>query len=403
MSGADAQVSSTTASPALLSRRHRISVLLALALSAFAFNTTENLPIGLLRLISSDLDVSASSTGYLITAYGLTVALASLPLAILTRNVPRRQLLSAVLAALAVASAAGVLVPLYSVLLGARLVTALAQAVFWAVTTAVAVGLFDARFRGRVVALMSVGGSMAMILGVPAGTLLGQLAGWKAPFLVLSGLSLVALAVVAALLPTTSPEASHGARGSAPNVRRFTLVLVTTVLSVTGMFTAFTYVAELLTGPASFPGNALGPLLFVFGLAGTAGVVGVGAVVDRSPQQVLPGAVLVQAAALLGLAAFAPVRAAVVAGIALLGVSAAPVFMVTQARILVFTPGRTELGLAANSAAFNVGIAAGAALGGLLLPALGVRATFLTGALITAVALASAVSSRSSSAIDAGW
>ena len=303
---------------------------------------------------------------------------------------PRRHLLSAVLAALALASAVGVLVASYPVLLCARLVTALAQALFWAVTAPVAVGLFDARLRGRVVAIMWLGGSMATILGVPAGTWLGQLGGWQAPFLVLSGLSVVALVVVAALLPTTSPQESHGARGSSPEARRFTLVLVTTALSVTGMFTAFTFVVELLTGPAGFAEDSVGPLLFVFGLAGTGGVIVVGAFLDRSSHWILVASVLGQATALLGLAALAADKAAVVVFIAMLGVSAAPIFVVAQDRILVFTPGRTELGLAVNSAAFNVGVAAGAGLGGLLLPSLGVRATFLAGGLITAIALGSA-------------
>lgn len=121
----------------------RVIVLLALALSAFTFNTTENLPIGLLSLISDDLDVSLSSVGYLVTWYGLTVAVISLPFAHVSRGWPRRYVLSGVLAVMVVATLVSVLADAYWVLLTARVATALAQALFWAVLAPVAVGLFS--------------------------------------------------------------------------------------------------------------------------------------------------------------------------------------------------------------------------------------------------------------------
>lgn len=365
----------------------QVLVLLALALAAFTFNTTENLPIGLLTLLSRDLDVAPSSVGYLVTGYGLTVAVVSLPLALVTRDLPRRYLLSGVLGVLVVATAVSVLAADYPVLLAARVATALAQALFWAVTAPVAVGLFAPRVRGRVIAVMSVGGSLATVLGVPAGTWLGQQGGWRAPFLVLTGLALVALVAVAGLLPTTRPQESHGAYGSAPHTGRFALVLTVTAVSVTGVFAGFTYVVRLLTEVTGFSDGAVSLLLFVFGAAGIAGVAVVGQLLDRFPRATLGWAVGAQAAALFGLYLLAADRATVVALLALLGASAAPVFMATQARILQVAPGRTELGFAANSAAFNVGIAVGALVGGVVSARLGSRAAFGVGGLVTAVAL----------------
>ena len=365
----------------------RVGVLLALALSAFLFNTTENLPIGVLHLISADLGVSLSSTGYLVTSYGLIVAVVSLPVAHVTRRMPRRYLLTAILVLLVLASWVAVVASSYSVLLAARMATALAQALFWAVTAPVAVGLFSTQVRGRVVAVMSVGGSLATILGVPAGTWLGHRGGWQLPFLVISVLSLVPLVVIALLLPTSPPEESHGAYGSAPDARRLAVVLATTALSVTGMFTAFTYVVDLLTRHSGFSERSIGLLLFVFGLAGTAGVVGLGPFLDRLPRASLVGTVAGQAVALFGLYAYASHRVAVVLLLALLGLCAAPVFMATQARILHVAPGRTEIGFAANSAAFNVGIAVGALTGGLVLSAFDARSAFVVGALVTVAAL----------------
>ncbi|MCX4471993.1 MFS transporter [Micromonospora sp. NBC_01655] len=372
----------------------RVLVLLALALSAFTFNTTENLPIGLLSLISSDLDVSLSSVGYLVTWYGLTVAVISLPIAHLTRGWPRRYVLSGVLAVMVAATLVSVLADSYRVLLTARVATALAQALFWAVLAPVAVGLFSPAVRGRVIAVTSVGGSLATVLGVPAGTWLGQQGGWRAPFLALTALGLAALVVIAVLLPTSRPEDSHGAYGSAPHTGRFAIVLATTAISVTGMFAGFTYVERFLTTVTGFAPETVSVLLFVFGLAGIAGVSGVGQLLDRFPHGSLVLAVGLQAVALTGLYLFADVKGAVVGLLALLGASAAPVFMATQARILQVAPGRTELGFAANSAAFNVGIAGGALIGGLALSTVDARGTFLVGAVLTFVSLAIVLAER---------
>jgi predicted MFS family arabinose efflux permease len=366
----------------------RVTVLLALALTAFTFNTTENLPIGLLPLISGDLGVPLASVGYLVTGYGLTVAVVSLPVAQVTRDLPRRWVLSGVLTVLVVSTLVSTAATTYGVLLTARVATAVAQALFWAVMAPVAVGLFPARVRGRVVAVLSVGGSLATVLGVPAGTWLGQLGGWRAPFLVLTVLSLATLTLIATLLPTSRPADGHGAYGSAPHTGRFVVTLLATAVSVTGVFAGFTYVVRLLTEVTDVADATVGVLLFVFGLAGVVGVAVVGRFLDRFPRGALVLTIAVQGVALLGLYLLATEQIAVVALLALLGCSAAPVFMVTQARILVVAPGRTELGFAANSAAFNVGIAVGALVGGLVLTPLGVRGAFGLGALVTFVALA---------------
>ncbi|MGN5636132.1 MFS transporter, partial [Streptomyces sp. AC154] len=117
-------------------------------LAAFTFNTAENLPIGLLELIAEGLHVSLPSVGYLVTGYGVTVAVASLPLAHFTRTLPRRHVLTGLLAALVVSSLVAAAAGSYGTLLGARLLTALAQALFWAVMGPVAVGLFRPGVRG---------------------------------------------------------------------------------------------------------------------------------------------------------------------------------------------------------------------------------------------------------------
>ncbi|MEV0177448.1 MFS transporter [Streptomyces sp. NPDC050803] len=375
--------------PARPAAWRRATVVAALMLAAFTFNTAENLPVGLLPLMADDLGVSLQAVGVLVTGYALTVVVVSLPLAHLTRSVPRRYLMVVLLGLLAAASWISALgFVSYGPLLAARAATALAQALFWAVMGPVAVGLFAPERRGRIIGLLSVGGSAATVLGVPAGTWLGVHTEWRTPFSVLGALALVSLVAVAVLLPTSRPQESHSAYGAAPDRRRFLVVLATTALSVTGVFTGFTYVATFLDEVSGFGEDSVGAVLLAFGAAGLAGVTVNGPLLDRFPRATLTVPVTTQAVALLGLYAAGDSKAATVVLLMLLGASVGPVFMATQSQVLQVAPGRTESALAANSVAFNVGVAAGAFLGGILLPAVDVRGTFLVGGLLTVVALA---------------
>ena len=147
-----------------------IGALLALAVATFVYVTTETLPIGLLLLISADLGVSPSVAGLLVTWYGLVVVIASLPLTQLTQRVPRRPLLSGLLGVFVLGTWVSAAASSYWMLLGARVVTALSQALFWSVVVPTAAGLFPARLRGRVIAVVLAGASLAAVLGLPLGT-----------------------------------------------------------------------------------------------------------------------------------------------------------------------------------------------------------------------------------------
>lgn len=362
---------------------HRWAVLAALMLAAFTFNTAENLPIGLLEPISDSLRVSVSAAGLLVTGYGVTVALASLPLAHVMRGVPRRHVLTGVLAVLVVSSLVAALAPAYGPLLAARLLTALAQALFWAVLGPVAVGLFAPGVRGRVLGALSVAGSLALVAGVPAGTWLGRWSGWQLPLAAPAALGLVSLVTVAVLLPTSRPEQERAAYATHPDARRFGIVLVAGTLSATGAFTGYTYLVTFLGEVSAFSPSTVSALLVVFGAACLAGVTLTGLVLDRCPDAALNTAVATQAVGMIGLYAAGTDPVAAVVFLALTGGALGPVFMTTQHAMLRCAPGRTDLALAANSGSYHAGIAAGAALGALVLSLGGVRATFLVGGLTT--------------------
>lgn len=393
MDGATEQVQRVkTGTAGTITRRpapwHRLAVLAALMLAALTFNTAENLPVGLLELISEDLRVSLSAVGLLVTGYGVTVAIASVPLAHVVRAVPRRYVLVGLLAALVVSSLVAALATSYWLLLVARLLTALAQALFWAVMGPVAVGLFAPKVRGRVVGALSVAGSLALVLGVPAGTWLGQQSEWQVPIATLAALGLVSLVTISVLLPTSRPEEEPAAYASKPDVRRFGTVLAAGALSATGAFAGYTYIVTFLGDVGGFSPGAVSVLFVVFGVACLGGVSVTGVFLDRYPQPALAVAVGTQAVGMLGLYAFGAHQVAAVVFLTLMGGALGPVFMTTQNAMLHCAPGRTDMALAANSGAYNAGIAAGAALGGLVLPLAGVRGTFLAGGLMTVASCA---------------
>ncbi|MFC8723297.1 MFS transporter, partial [Kitasatospora sp. NPDC057198] len=374
------------AGPAVSPRR-AVAALFALSFAAFCFVTTEVLPTGLLTIISADLGRSRSQVGLLVTGYALVVLLASLPLARATRAVPRRLLLGGTLALLALATLATALAGNFWVLLASRLLTGLTQAMFWAVVASTATGLFPPEVRGRMVARLSIGNGLAPVLGVPVGTWLAQQTHWRVTFGVMSGLSAATCVVVVLLLPGTAPGEGTATRGSAPDRRRMTVLLVTTGLAVTGAMGTFTYLTPLLLDVSGFGKGSLGPLLSVSGIFGVLGSLLLGRYLDRYPRPALVAPLGLVTVAMLGLFACGGTRPAVLGVLALLGLSFNALAAAIQHRALQVAPGSTDMASAAMSAVFNLGIAAGSLLGAGLVATTGVRAVPLVGSLLTAAAL----------------
>jgi MFS transporter, DHA1 family, inner membrane transport protein len=366
----------------------------ALALGSFCYGTTENLPVGLLPLMAADLHRSLSAVGLLVTGYGLTVAVVSVPLTQLTARMPRRMLLPGLLSVFVITTLTSVIAANYWLLLGARLVMALSQAIFWPVAVVAAVGLFSPGVRGRASTVVFAGGSLSVVLGVPAGTWLGQQAGWRMSFLALSGFGVLALIALTALLPNGAPGESHAATADTPDPRRYWLLVVTTALAITGFFTVFTYITVFLTDVSDFPAAAISPLFLLYGVVDFAGLMCAGAVVDRGPRTTMIVSIALLATAFLGLYAFGTTQPTALAALALMGVGLPGMVAGLQVLVLQVAPGNTDIASAGTSAAFNVGIGGGALIGALVLPTAGIRTTALAATLLTAAALATALTNR---------
>jgi DHA1 family inner membrane transport protein len=354
--------------------RRAVGALLAMAAGAFCFVAMETLPVGLLPLIADGFDVSLPSTGLLVTGYGLTVAVMSVPLAYATRRIPRRFLLSAMLGLFVLATVASALAPTYGALQVARVVVALSQSVFWAVVGPAAASLFPITARGRAAATVFGGSAMAPMLGVPAGTWLGQQAGWRVAFLALAGVGLVAFLLLATLMPTTPVGQGHAAVGTSPSVLRYWLLVAITILAIAGLFIAFTYTTPFLTDVTRFSAAAITPVLLLRGALDLAGTVVGGILTDRRPNLV-----------------FAASKPATVGLLALTGFAMGALSPVLTYRVLEVAPGNTDFAAAGTSAAFNVGIAGGASAGGAVLLFSGLQSTALVGGVVVLVALAVAV------------
>ena len=374
-------------SPGISSRR-AMATMLALSLAAFTYVTTELLPVGLLTLIAPDLDRSRTEIGLLVTGYAVVVFVASVPLTRITQRVPRRRLLGATLAVFTAATAVSAFAPSYPVLAGARLVTALTQALFWSVVAPTAMGLFRPEIRGRMVARFSVGPALAPVLGVPFGTWLGQQAGWRTAFAVMAAVGLATGVAVVAMLPSFPPSDGGAARGTSPDRHRFRVLMVTTALAITGFMTAQTYITPFLLDVTGFAPGALAALLFVSGAAGVLGTVVVGRVLDARPVASLVGPLVLLTVSMLGLFALGAFKPSAVGLLALGGFGFSSFAAAVQSRVLQVAPASTDLASAWTSSAFNVGIAGGSFVGGVILPALGARPLALVGGALTLAALA---------------
>ncbi|MEV4620645.1 MFS transporter [Asanoa sp. NPDC049573] len=368
--------------------RRAVVGLVALALAAFSFVTTEILPIGLLPLLARAMGRSESVIGLLVTGYAVIVLVASVPLARRTQRMPRRQVLVGTLVVFVVATLLSAMATSFLMLLAARLVTALAQSLFWSVVASTAAGLFPPAMRGRAIARFAIGSALAPVLGVPFVVWLGQATSWRVPFLVMAGAGTVAGLAVLATLPRDRARTAAASVGLAPDRGAYLTLLIVTGLAVTGVMGTFTYITPFLTEVGGFAPATLGPLLLVSGVAGIVGTWSIGALLDRSPRHALVAPLLVATAALAGLTVFGATPWGAIAGLAALGLGFNAFAPAVQSRTLHVAPGDVDVASAGSSAVFNAGIAAGSLVGGFVLSGPGPGAVPVLGLVAAAAALA---------------
>lgn len=353
--------------------------LVALSAAAFTDVTTDLLPAGLLPQMSGSLHVPQARAGLLVGAFAVASALAAIPVTAALRGLPRRPVLQCVLAGFALLDAITAVSPWYPLTFAARVLAGVMGGTLWSMLAGYAARMVPAAQRGRALAVVLAGITVALCAGIPAGAALADVLGWRAAFGLLAALALLLVPWVRGRVPALPGEPAARRRSRPGQQRRPALrqvatgpgvpaILAVTLLLLTGHQAMYTYVAP-------FAPHRAGVVLLVFGLATAAGIGITGIVADRHLRAALLTALAGIAAAMgaLGLAGHQP---AVLLGAAALWGAAfggAPTLLQT-ALVDAAGPARADVATALQTTVYNAGIAAGSVAGGLALGQAGAAA-----------------------------
>lgn len=360
---------------------------LAVTLGIFALMTSELLPVGLLTPVGSALDVSEGTAGLMVTVPGLVAAVAAPLVTVATGRADRRVVLAVLIGLVGAANLASALATDFAVVLAARFLIGVGVGGFWSVAGGIALRLVPERHVGRATAVVFGGVETASVLGVPAGTFIGDLSGWRTAFAAVGALGLTSLVCMVLLLPKV-PAGRTIAFADLPRVlgrnAGVRAGMAITFLVVTGHFLAYTFVRPVLHDDGIDAGMT-GALLLTFGVAGICGNFVAGALVARRLRQTVAGisVVLTAAMVLLALLDTGTVTAGAVLVLWGLGYGAVPVTL--QTWILDAAPDTTEAASSLYVSTFNLSIALGALLGGLAVDGIGVVSVLWAGGALAAL------------------
>jgi DHA1 family inner membrane transport protein len=375
---------------------------LALAMGGFVIGTTEFVTMGLLPQIARGVDVSIPSAGHIISSYALGVVIGAPVLAFFGARLPRRALLLALVSGLMVFNAASAMATSYHLLTLARFFTGLPHGVYFGVASLLAASLAPPERKGRAVALVMLGLSVANVIGVPAATWLGQQLGWRAAYWAVAGLALVTLALIVAFVPSCpgDPEATGRRELTAFAKPQVWLTLLAGAIGFGGMFAVYSYVAPTVTEVGGLHESAVPVFLFVFGVGMVAGTWVAGELADWSIFRSLLGSSVAMGAMLLLFAAVIPFGWWAIPVVFMISVVSSVLVVNLQLRLMDVAGDAKTLGAAMNHASLNIANALGAWFGGLVIAAgYGYRSPALVGVVLSAggfvVLLASAAQHRS--------
>lgn len=364
----------------------------ALAISAYAIGTTEFVIVGLLPTVASDLNITLPTAGLIVSVYALGVTFGAPVLTALTGRLPRKALLLGLMGLFIAGNLLAGFSSNYEMLLVARVLSAFAHGVFFSVGATIAADLVAPDRRASAIAMMFSGLTIALVTGVPLGAWIGQHLGWRATFLAVAALGVIGGLGVAALLPKNTGKPQAATLLDQVKVLaqpRLLLAFAITALGYGGTFVAFTFLSPILQDITGFSEGAVNLILVLYGLAIAVGNTVGGKLANKNPIVALAWLFGLQAAVLLVFAFVAPFK--VPALIALTGMGALAFANVPGLQLYVVqlaqrhAPGAVDVASALNIAAFNLGIAIGAWVGGLVVASsLGLEATPWVGALFVA-------------------
>ncbi|OCR22125.1 MFS transporter [Pseudomonas syringae] len=345
-----------------------------LSAAGFTVLTTEFIIVGLLPAIARDLDVTVSQAGLLVTLFAFTVAAFGPFLTAYFSRFERKRLFVTILIMFGLSNAVAALAPNITVMAIARLIPALGLPVFWALASETAVNIVGPAHAGRAIARIGFGIVCATVFGIPVGTLISDAFGWRSAFALLSLVAFVKALLLAVYLPATPQHKDPVSLLSQLRILRSPLMLGHVLLSVlvfSGMFTAYTYLADILESLAGFNGTVVGWCLMGFGAVGLLGNSLGGRAVDRHP---LIASLVFCAFMITGMVAVVPSihsTLGLALALAMWGVTQSALFLVSHVRLMKVAPHAPAFAASLNIAGANLGIGIGAIIGGRVIDHLG--------------------------------
>lgn len=342
--------------------------LLSLAFAVFVFNTSEFVPIGLLSLIAKDFAMSESDVGLMITMYAWLVALTSLPLMLLLSNIALKRLMLGVIALFVLSHIISALAHNYAMLLLSRMGVACAHAVFWSIASPMAVRLVPPKKQGVALGFIITGGSIAIILGLPLGRVIGLHLSWQMSFLSIGIIAALTGLLLWRVFPHLEKTDSISLESLPKILKNKSLIAIyfITAFLVTAHFTAYSYIEPFLAQVAYFSENGITFALVGFGAVGIVASVIFARFSEGRMQGFVSFALFAISSSLL-LLHFASVHVALMVALCLFWGFAISIFNVSfQSQVILLAPQGTAIAMSMFSGIYNVGIGSGALLGGLL-------------------------------------
>ncbi|REC93610.1 MFS transporter [Kushneria indalinina] len=343
--------------------------LMALAIAAFGIGTTEFVIMGLQSAVMADLDITRLQAGLLVSGYAMGVVIGGPILAVISSKMPRKATLMGLMGIFIVGNLACALAPTYSLLMMARVFTALSHGAFFGIGAVTAASMVVPEKRGQAISLMFAGLTLANVLGVPFGTFLGQLAGWRSTFWAVTLIGVIAVLSLWRWVPSHLPRSEGRVLGEFAALKSKTVLmaLLCSVLASSSLFAVYSYIESLLTDVTGIPTGWVAWVLLLFGAGLTLGSVVGGRLSGGRLMPPLIGLMLMTAAILMifGITVHTPLAAMVT--LFLWGVVAFALVPILQLLIVDQAVEAPNLASTLNQSAFNLGNAFGAWLGGMAL------------------------------------
>lgn len=362
--------------------------LIGLTCAAFVFNTSEFIPIGLLTDIAQDFEISESKAGLLITVYAWVVALTSLPLMLLASRIEFRKLLLSIVGLFIVSHLFSAASSSYGMLMVSRIGVACAHAIFWSITPPLAVRIAPEGRKSAALSIIMAGTSVAMVIGLPLGRIIGLHTGWRTTFFCIAAVTFLIFLLLLFIFPRVPVRNKTFFKKNMRFLRQKNLMViyVTTAILVTGHYTGYSYIEPFLGQVARMSDGMVTLSLIIFGLVGMLGSFLFAKYYPTRSLQLIKGSVILITLMLLWMRFSAYNVYTAVLMCAFWGTAIVVYNLAFQAKIIEYAPQETAVAMSVYSGIFNLGIGTGALVGSLVCSSLSLHFIGYAGGLIALAA-----------------